>query len=392
MDNQEKRQELLSLLQHDPFHLLENRHVSSDISQQESLLKNGFEEIVDFFEEHGHEPTSNLNDITEYQLYCRLKTIRSNPDMVKTLKPYDLVNLLQNSRELSLEEVLSDDPLGILDNDADNSIFDLRNVKSSGRVNPDYIARRKRVPDFELYKPLFDNLHEELESGKRKLAQYKPSELKEGCFYVLNGILLYLKSVEGRITNYEFESGNRERFDGRTMCIFDNGTYSDMLFRSLDKALQKDGYGISELIDKHNNPVEVTPEDKSNGYIYVLRSLHPKFKGIDNIFKIGCTRTSVSERIKNAKNEATYLFADVEIVATYRCYNVNAYDVEQAIHTFLDSVRLDIDIPDANGALQKPREWFSVSFDIVEETIELLQNNEINNYIYDKKSNRIVKK
>jgi hypothetical protein len=388
----DKRSELLSLLQNDPFNLLESKGVRQSSSEQELILRNNFEEIVDFFEENGREPNSNLNNITEYQLFCRLKTIRSNPNMVKVLKPFDLNNLLKDCRELSLEEVISQDPFGLLDEDVDPSIFTLRNVKSSSRINPDYIARRKRVPDFNIYKPLFDNLHEELENGKRKLAKYKSDDLKEGGFYVLNGILLFLKSVEGEVNTYAFESGDRTRFDGRTICIFDNGTYSDMLFRSLDKALLKDGYGVSDLINESHIDTEVTTEDKSYGYIYVLRSRHPKFKGIDNIFKIGCTRTSVSERIKNARNQPTYLYADVDIIATYRCYNVDVFSVEQAIHTFLDSVRLDIDIPDYEGNLQKPKEWFSVSFDIIEETIALLQTDTINDYLYDKRSNRIVKK
>ena len=386
-----KREELLSLLQNDPFNLLEIKGVRKSDLEQESILKNNFEEIVDFFEENGREPNSNLNNIVEYQLYCRLKTIRSKPDMIKILKPYDLNNLLKDCRELSLEDVISQDPYGLLNEDTDHSIFKLRNVKNSGRINPDYVARRKRVPDFSTYQPLFDNIHEELETGKRKLAKYKSEDLKEGSFYVLNGILLYLKTVKGEVSNFEFKSGDRARFDGRTVCIFDNGTYSDMLFRSLDKALQKDGYGISGYIDENHTEIEITNEDQSYGYIYVLKSQHPKFKGIDNIFKIGCTRTSVSERIKNAKNQPTYLYADVDVVATYRCYNVDVFSVEQAIHTFLDSVRLDIDIPDYDGSLQKPKEWFSVSFDIIEETIALLQNNTINEYIYDKKSNRILK-
>ena len=55
-------------------------------------------------------------------------------------------------------------------------------------------------------------------------------------------------------------------------------------------------------------------------------------------------------------------------------------------------MKVNIDIPDYDGSLQKPKEWFSVSFDIIEETIALLQNNTINEYYYDKKSNRIVKK
>ena len=313
--------------------------------------------------------------------------------MVKYLKPFDLHGLLEASREITLEQVISADPLGLLSDETDEQdIFTLRNVKQSERINPEFISRRKKCPDFELYKPLFDTILEELESGKRKLAQYKSSELKENGFYVLNGVIVYLSKVDGSVESYAFESGCRERFDGRTVCIFDNGTYSEMLFRSLDKALQKDGYCISEIITEEKNPVEITDEDLSHGYIYVLKSFHPKLRGEKDIYKIGCTTTSVSERIKNAKNQATYLFADVEIVETYKCYNISAHDVEQAIHSFLDNVRLNIDIPDTNGNIAKPREWFHVKLEIVEEIVELLQNNTINNYIFDKRSGRIVQR
>lgn len=120
--------------------------------------------------------------------------------------------------------------------------------------------------------------------------------------------------------------------------------------------------------------------------------MRPEFRKEKNIYKIGCTKTSVSERIKNAKNEATYLFADVEIVATYRCYNVSSLEVEQSIHTFLDSVRIDISIPEDDGTIARPREWFKVSLHVVDEIVQLLENNTINEYIYDKKTDTILKK
>lgn len=388
----DKREQLLQLLDDDPLRLLDVQEKQSRTEQRQSVLRNNFEEIVSFIEDRGCEPSSNLNDIDEYKLFCRLKTIRSNPEMVKELKPYDMLNLLQSCKELSLEDMLADDPMGLLNEDFDSSIFQLRNVSPSGRINPDYVARRKQCKNFSDFKPLFDTLHDELEQGKRKLVPYNSSKLKECGFYVLNGILIYLESVKGEIINHSYQSGERERFDGRTVCIFDNGTYSDMLFRSLDKALQKDGYCVSEIITDMPNEQNVTDDDVSNGYIYVLKSKHPYLKGIDNIYKIGCTKTSVSQRIKNATNDATYLYADVEVVETFRCYNIKAYDVEQTIHSFLDSVRLDIQIPGANNSVQKPKEWFIVSLDVIEEIVKLIQADAINQYLYDSRCNKILKK
>ena len=388
----DKREELLNIILKDPYNLLKVEEESTNRGPRESALRNNFEEIVDFFEAKGHEPKSNLDDIYEFQLYCRLKKIRSTPKMVKELKSIDFYGLLNDGKELSLDDVIKNDPFGLLDDDSDESIFTLKNVKNSGRLNPDYIARRKKCVDFEEYKVLFDTLHEELENGKRKLSVYKSEDLKVGGFYVLNGILVYLKSVDGEVSTYKYESGDRDRFDGRTVCVFDNGTYSEMLFRSLDKALQKDGYGISDLIEAANSDQTITENDLSLGYIYVLRSMRPEFRQDKNIFKIGCTKTSVSERIKNAKNEATYLFADVEIVATYRCYNVSSMEVEQSIHTFLDAVRLDISIPEENGTIARPKEWFRVSLPVIDEIVQLLENKTINDYVYDKRTDCILKK
>lgn len=389
----DKRAELLSLIENDPLKLLEVDKTERGRDNSNDVLKNNFEEIVDFVEAKGHEPSSNLDDIYEFQLFCRLKKIRSTPQMVKDLKPLDFLGLLANEKERTLEEVVEDDPFGLLDDDADSTIFTLKNVKSSGRMNPDYIAHRKRCKDFDEYKPFFDTLHEELENGKRKLAVYKPEDLKEGGFYVLNGILLYLKSVNGEVSKYHYDSGDRDRFDGRTVCIFDNGTYSDMLFRSLDKALQKDGYGISDVVDDlSSSKHEIAEDDLSLGYIYVLRTLRPEFSGEKNMYKIGCTKTSVSERIKNAKKEATYLYADVKVEATYRCYNVSSVAVEQAIHTFLDSVRIDVAIPEQDGSISRPREWFRVSLKTIDEIVQLLAEDKINDYVYDKRNDCILKK
>ncbi|WP_255554190.1 hypothetical protein [Mesonia aestuariivivens] len=57
--------------------------------------------------------------------------------------------------------------------------------------------------------------------------------LKEGKYYILDGVLLYLEV--GVISEAVRELGDRVRKDVRTRTIFDNGTYSNMLYRSLAK-------------------------------------------------------------------------------------------------------------------------------------------------------------
>ena len=258
----DSREELLKLLSEDPYGLLKNQE-SSKKKISNFVLLNNFEEIVSFVEENNRLPENSISGIKEFQLYCRLKAIKSNPEMVKQLKDYDLLGLLSGDdvAEITLEDITSVDPHHLLSDDFDSSIFDLRNVRSNPRTSPDFIARRKFCRDFDIYEPLFNTLHEDLEGGSKRLALYHPEDLIPGRFFVLGGILLYLKSVDGEVTLHKYQSGDYRRYDGRTECIFDNGTVSNMLYRSLNKLMQKDGYSITECEDVQSastiNPEEV---------------------------------------------------------------------------------------------------------------------------------------
>lgn len=381
------------LSENDPFGLL-NKKPKSTLRANRSVLLNNFEEIVNFFEEKGRVPQNSTTDIKEFQLYCRLKNMRSNPSFVKELKEFDLNGLLTGAEvsDMTFEDLLGDDPLNLLGGDYDESIFTLTNVRKSERIMPEYISRRKFCQDFENYQPLFEAIHHDLETGTRKLAIYHPEELTPKRFYVLGGIILYLKSVDGKVSDYEYVSGSRKRFDGRTEIIFDNGTASDMLYRSLDKALQKDGYAITGYEETTMAAEDVTDDDNARGFVYVLKSRHAKLKNVPDIYKIGSTTTSVTERIRNAVNEPTYLYAGVDIVETYRCYNMGARELEDRVHSFFDKVRLNINIPDEHGAVISPREWFCVNLDVISEAIDLIIQNKETEYVYDPSLRRIIAK
>lgn len=380
------------LAENDPLGLLKEKKSKSTRAQRSVLVSN-FEEIVNFFEENEREPRNSETDIREFQLYCRLKSIREDAAKVQQLKPYDLNGLLSDSKisDIPFDDFLGDDPLNLLSTDYDTSIFSLSNVKKSDRIVPEYISRRKFCQDFEIYKPQFDSIHDDLEKGNRRLATYHPADLSSGKYYVLGGLILYLKSIEGEVSNYVYNSGERKRYDGRTVCIFDNGTMSDMLYRSLDKALQKDGYSITEP-EQTMFVSEVGPEDIHKGYVYVLKSHHAKLKNVPDVYKIGSTTTTVSERIKNAVKEPTYLYAGVDIVETYRCFNIGARELEEKVHAFFDEVRLNINIPDERGVVISPREWFHVRLDVISEAINLILQKEIDKYFYDPTSQKIIAK
>lgn len=388
----DSREELLKLLSEDPYGLLKNQE-SSKKKISNFVLLNNFEEIVSFVEENNRLPENSISGIKEFQLYCRLKAIKSNPEMVKQLKDYDLLGLLSGDdvAEITLEDITSVDPHHLLSDDFDSSIFDLRNVRSNPRTSPDFIARRKFCRDFDIYEPLFNTLHEDLEGGSKRLALYHPEDLIPGRFFVLGGILLYLKSVDGEVTLHKYQSGDYRRYDGRTECIFDNGTVSNMLYRSLNKLMQKDGYSITECEDVQSAST-INPEDREYGYVYVLRSHHSKLRGIPDVYKIGSTTSSVTERIKNARKEPTYLYAGVDIVQTFRCFNMSARVLENQVQTFFDKVRLNINIPDETGAIISPREWFCVNVDVIGEAINLILSGTIDNYVYDPQARIIIAK
>ena len=105
-----------------------------------------------------------------------------------------------------------------------------------------------------------------------------------------------------------------------------------MLYRSLGKSLYSNGKRITEpkklsTPDLFVNADCVKEEDSQTGWVYVLKSKSndDEIKSRKDLYKIGFSSRSVDERIKNAKNEATYLYADVKKVATYGCYNRNAH-------------------------------------------------------------------
>ena len=382
------------ILKDDPFGLLKNNKVNKNQELEKNSLVSSFEEIVCFVEENKREPHADIKNINEYRLHARLKSIRNDPSKVQELKKYDLLGLLsgQDIKEMPLEKLISKDPNGLLKQDEFNKdIFTFKHVKKSQRISPNYLSRRKVCENFDQYSDMFSVLHQDLDSGRRRLVKYKSNDLSNNKFYCLGGVLLYLDKINGKKDINFYTSGIRERFDGRTLCIFDNGTESDMLFRSLDKSLQLDGYSISDEIAHGNNNQEINENDIENGFIYVLKSNNKNVKNINDLYKIGYTKGSVSERIKNAKNESTYLFDSVEVAATFKCFNLHSYNLEQNLHDFFSSVKLDIELLDADKKLYKPKEWFQVPINCIEDAINIILEGEIQNYTYEGKLKEIIK-
>lgn len=397
MDKKTKKDKLSEIYESDLLGLLAvDETKTAPVSSQDSRLIDSFQEISDFYETNQRCPEFG-DDIGEYRLASRLAAIKKDPKKVKTLLPYDYYNLLasEETKSVSVEELIRDDPLGLLDGDDEaDSIYTLSHVKPSERLRPDYIAHRKVCKNFDLYEEAFQRIHNDLENGRRRLVEFKEGDLREGCYYVLRGVVLYLEQNLAVKQKIEYKSGAKVRREGRTRCIFDNGTESSMLYRSLGKALKLDGFCISDLIDQNESSVSIDSTDVQNGYIYVLRSLSraPQIRSIRNLYKIGYCSGDVTTRIKNAVHEPTYLMNDVEVVLTVRCYNLDVPYLEASIHSFFSNVNVYFEVRDDEGIMHYPKEWFTVPLNIIEETIPLIVDKKIGSYRYDKNLQMIIQK
>lgn len=396
----DKNEILKNIFEDDPLGLLNTKPSTSPARNEDERLVASFNEINDFYEKNNKEPEQG-GGIQEHQLYARLKSLRENPAKIEILKPYDKFGLLNFEIKTihSFDDIFNDDDLGILEDDSEG-LFDFKHIKKVGeRASADFVARRKPCKDFDKYEQQFKKVQKDLKNGKRSLITFKEENLRAGDFYVHNGVLLYLEKVDDKIEVQEYKSGSRERKDGRTRVLFENGTESNMLFRSLYKSLLANGKAISQNGDEVNGSFletfsNVTEHDEEAGYIYILKSKSDKkeIKEIQNLYKIGFSTTAVEERIKNANQEPTYLMAEVRIVMTYKCYNMNPQKMEQLLHNFFGSSCLNIDVFDKDGNRHTPREWFIAPLAIIEQAIHYIISGDIIHYRYDSINEEIIER
>ncbi|TYC08173.1 GIY-YIG nuclease family protein [Bizionia gelidisalsuginis] len=394
-----KKKTLADIFNDDEFGILDSKPQSAGVKTEDERLIESFQEINAFFEKNNREPEAT--NVTEFKLLARLKAVRKDAKKVEILKSFDKNNLLNTKEEVkSVEDILNDDHLGILDTDETLSIFKLKNVKSaSERAETDFTARRKAMKDkdFAPYETQFKKIHKELREGKRKLKEFKDVErnLEEGKYYVLDGVLMFLEK-EG---SEDRKIGDRTRKDGRTITVFENGTVSNMFYRSLAKALYNGGSIVSDT-DKDaeeelfKNANIVNEEDVKTGWIYVLRSKskNPDIASINNLYKIGFSSIDVNERIKNASKESTYLYADVHLLDKYACYNMDAQRFEHLIHRFFAEVCLNVDVFDEKENRITPREWFVAPRPIIDRAVSLILSGDILKYKYDSVNMVLIEK
>jgi len=375
---------------------------SARTAREERIIA-GFEEIQRFFDEHGRAPRHGEDlDIFERLYAVRLDRMRKLEECRTILTPLDHQGLLQGEAAVLPEEPEAVDDAALLAQlgvEAEtDEITTLRHVRSGAEKRAaEEIANREVCKDFEKFKPLFQAVQQDLQNGVRitrqirKDAGFLKADIRAGDFFVIGGQTAYIAEV-----GEAFKAPNGEN-DARLRVIYSNGTESDILLRSLQRAIYKDDTSrrISEPIAGPLFADHSVEGDEASGTIYVLRSKsdHPLVaENRDVVHKIGVTSGNVEKRLANAAHDATFLLADVEIAATYELYNINRTKLENLLHRFFDAARLDIEIKDRFGHPVVPREWFLVPLFVIDEVVDKIREGTISDYYYDPQSASLKKR
>ena len=367
---------------------VEARKIATRTPLEERIIA-GFEEIHRFFEEHGRAPQhGEERDIFERLYAVRLDRIRAQPESHALVASLDHQGLL-SGQPMAVEggaDGLDDDALlAELGIEVEiPPITELKHVRSTAEKRAaEEIANRDRCEDFDTFEPLFEQVQKELDTGLRETRPFeRKAEIESGRFFIVGGQKAY---VAERGEDFLTAQG---MLDARLRVIFDNGTESNMLMRSLQRALHKDEAG-RRITDPTAGPLfadHTADGDEASGTIYVLRSkssLPIVTENRDVLHKIGVTSGKVERRIANAKLDPTFLMAEVEIVATYELYNINRSKLENLIHRIFDPARLDIEITDRFGHPITPREWFLVPLFAIDQAVEKIRDGSIADCRYD---------
>ncbi len=391
------------LAEDDDLGLLDVKPRAINATTEEDRIRQQFDEINVFVDRHGfppgYGPEGHKASVGERQLQMRLKAYQASREVTDQLRTLDRHALLAagaiaDPEPKTLDEILDlDDELLIAPG---SDIFDLRHARAAA-ARPDRVSERKACKDFEQFNPLFAACVSDLTAGKRKSMPFaNEQEIKPGEFFILNGVMVYVAEVN----DPHVRNGKR---NARLRLIFENGTEGENLLRSLATELYKDPNGrrISDPIaGPLYNPEPTTktveaPEGRVTGCIYVVKSLSalPEIARLhDNLFKIGFTTGRFEDRIRNAKDDPTFLLAPIHPVRTYEAIDMNTNKFENLMHRFFADARLDIEIKDRFGKPFKPREWFLLPLPVIEKAIRMLLDGSIVKYRYDAKTADIIER
>jgi hypothetical protein len=275
--------------------------------------------------------------------------------------------------------------------DADDELLSELGVEQAEvRAAAEEIAERERCIDFAQFADLFAKAQAELDAGIRVTRRFgREASIEQGHFFILSGQMVYVAEVGD-----PFRAPNGDA-DARLRAIFSNGTESNLLLRSLQRARYKDETG-RRLSEPNPGPLFENAWDVSDvesGTIYVLRSFseHPYIKAHrELVHKIGVTGGAVEDRVRNSEKEATYLFAKTEIIASYKLAGINRSKLENLLHRIFAATRVDVEIEDGFGHKVRAEEWFLVPLHAIDEAVRRIQDGSITQVSYDPSQARLI--
>ncbi|MDA8962851.1 GIY-YIG nuclease family protein [Pseudomonadales bacterium] len=368
------------------------------LSARDERIIAGFEEIQKFVEENNRQPSfDHEKDIFERLHATRLEKIRKQPDCVELLKDLDHQDLLNDSYTTNIidEDDLDDEALleelG-LNTNSGSDLTTLKHVKPRAEIKPaKEVGQRVRCQDFEIFKPLFDQIQADIKSGVRKIVPFrKDGSIEKGNLFILSGQKAYVAGVGNPFTGVDGRNEHRLR------VIFDNGVESNQLMHSLQKRLWDDKTS-RRITDLSMGPLfegQPDEDDIASGTIYICQSQsnHKVIKdNRNNIHKIGVTGQDVKQRLSGAENDPTFLFAKVDLVASFELYNISKNNLEKLLHKVFASARLEIEIPDRFGKVYRPKEWFCVPLNTIQDAVEKLKDGSLINYKFNIKTGQLEK-
>lgn len=334
-----------------------------------------FQEIIDFVNETGREPQKTASWSNERALWARLSGFRDKPERAERVKKYDELGLLGKESETDSEFLSQESPQMELDNlddilGQDDMLDDFSDLLDVSRYRKtinaaDKIGRRKHASHFDKYKSLFEQVHADIASGRRKIIPFEQYDIGEGRFYVQNGVMMYIVSI----SKDTFIADNG-KVNARMHVVYENGTENkNLLLQSLASSLystERHGRMVTEPVDDESL-AESFGEEFTTGYIYVLKSLsgNPEIAKLDNLYKVGFTRNDVASRIVNAENDVTYLNAPVKLILSAEVKNVNAQLLERTLHHAFEDKQ--VIFQDSN--FKKVTEWYIVPIDEIQAKI-----------------------
>lgn len=392
--------------------LLKNVEAAKKKERPKDPIILNFLEVLDFYKANGREPALD-GEVNERKLANYLLAFRMR--LRAKVEPYDDIGLLDMGGQ---KEEQKEQPMGVVKNFADilksdkhgllagvdTSIFDIKHVKDRNeeafRNMPDEIASRQRCPDFHMFEKTFNDIQQAIATKEAKIMRFKSEvQIAVGHFYVLNGILCYVAEV---LDEREEEVSHNvvERANPRFRVIFDNGVETNILKRSLARALYKDPHGRIVIPSGKETPILASDTDtgsmRETGCVYILSSetkapalADMKRRGM--LHKIGFSTQNVMQRIRGAEKDPTYLEAPVKVEANIRYYNLDPRKMESLIHAFLVNQRISMTLYTSAGKAYVPREWYNVDLDTALEVARHITDGTIMDYRMDNTTNRIKK-